>query len=140
MADQGKLQVRLVTPDRILLDEEVTSVEVPSKGGYLEVMAGASPVLARIGAGMLKLHGGESGEKSFVISRGIAEVLPQRVTILANTVEKPGRVDTAAAQEIEVRGQQQWEQAGDDAAAFQESNDLIMEGQTLMELAKQRHG
>jgi F-type H+-transporting ATPase subunit epsilon len=139
MANQGKLQVRLVTPERILLDEEVTSVEVPSKGGCMEVLPGAAPVLARIGAGMLRLHGGESGDKSFVISRGIAEVLPQRVTILANTVETPGRVDTAFAQELEERGKQQWEQAGDDSAAFREANDLMLEGQTLMEVAKQRH-
>lgn len=139
MAEQGKLQVRLVTPDRILLDEEVTSVEVPSKGGYLEVLPGAAPVLARIGAGMLRLHGGESGDKSFVISRGIAEVLPQRVTILANTVETPGRVDTATAKAIETRGQQQWEQAGDSSAAFDEANDLMLEGETLLDIAKLRH-
>lgn len=138
MAEQGKIQVRLVTPERILLDEEVTSVEVPSKGGYMEVLPGAAPVLARIGAGMLRLHGGSEGEQSFVISRGIAEVLPQRVTILANTVETPGRVDTAAAREIEQRGEQQWEQAAEDAAAFHEANDLMLEGQTLLELAKQR--
>lgn len=139
MTEQGRLQVRLVTPDRILVDEEVTSVEVPSKGGYLEVFAGAAPVLARIGAGMLRLHGGESGEKSFVISRGIAEVLPLRVTILANTVETPGRVDTAAARALEGRAQQKWEQAGDDAAAYEEANDLMLEGQTLMEISKLRH-
>lgn len=139
MADQGKIQVRLVTPERILLDEEVTSVEVPSKGGYLEVMAGAAPVLARIGAGMLRLHGGSAGEKKFVISRGIAEILPQRVTILANTVDLPGKVDTSAAEEIAARGHEQWEQAEDSAAAFEEANDLMLEGQTLLELAKQRH-
>jgi F0F1-type ATP synthase epsilon subunit len=88
---------------------------------------------------MLRLHGGESGDKSFVISRGIAEVLPQRVTILANTVETPGRVDTATAKAIETRGQQQWEQAGDSSAAFDEANDLMLEGETLLDIAKLRH-
>ena len=139
MANQAKMQVRLVTPERILLDEEVTSVEVPSKAGCMEVLPGAAPLLARIGAGMLRLRGGESGDKSFVISHGIAEVLPQRVTILANTVEMPGQVDMALAEELEVRGKQQWEQAGDDPAAFREANDLILEGQTLKELANLRH-
>lgn len=139
MAEKGKLQLRLVTPDRILLDEEVTSVEVPSKSGAMEVLPGAAPLLARIGAGMLRLHGGASGDKSFVISRGIAEVLPQRVTILANVVEAPGKVDTSMAKALEERGRQQWEQAGDDPAAFDEANGLILEGETLMELAKLRH-
>lgn len=139
MAGQGKLQVRLVTPEKILLDELVTSVEVPSKSGCMEVLPGAAPLLARIGAGMLRLRGGESGEKSFVISHGIAEVLPQRVTILANKVEMPGHVDTAFAEALEERGRQQLEQAGDDPATFREGNSLILEGQTLLEIAKQRH-
>ncbi len=139
MANQGKLQVRLVTPDRILVDEEVSSVEVPSKAGCMEVLPSAAPLLARIGAGILRLKGSAGGDKSFVISHGIAEVLPQRVTILANRVEMPGQVDAKFAEELEVRGQRQWEHAGDDPAAFQEANDLILEGQTLMELAKQRH-
>jgi len=138
MAEKGKIQVRLVTPDRILLDEEVASVEVPSKAGYMEVLPGAAPLLARIVAGMLRLHGGESGEKSFVISRGIAEVLPQRVTILANTVETPGKIDLAAVQEIEARGEEQWQTAEDDALAYQDANDLMMEAQILRNLAEQR--
>ena len=139
MANQGKLQVRLVTPEKILLDELVTSVEVPSKSGCMEVLPGAAPLLARIGAGMLRLRGGESGEKSFVISHGIAEVLPQRVTILANKVEMPGHVDAVFAQELEERGQRQYERAGDDPGAFREATDLMLEGQTLMEMAEQRH-
>ncbi len=139
MAEKGKIQVRLVTPERVLLDEEVASVEVPSKGGYLEIMPGAAPLLARIGAGFLRLHGGTGGTRSFVISRGIAEVLPQRVTILANTVETPGKVDTAAAKDIQERGERLWEAAADDAAVYEEANDLMLEGQTLIDLAKQRH-
>lgn len=139
MAEQGKIQVRLVTPERILLNVEATSVEIPSKSGSLEVMPGAAPVLARIGAGMLRVHGLEDGDKSFVISRGIAEVLPQRVTILANTVESIGKVNAEAAEQIEARGQQWWEHAGMDEAAYQEANDLMLEGQMLLELSKQRH-
>ena len=139
MVEQGKIQVRLVTPEQVLLDEEVRSVVVPSKGGYLEVLPGAAPLLARIGAGYLRLHGGTKSERSFVISRGIAEVLPQRVTILANTVEALGKVDTAVAKEIIRRGERQLEEAGDDATAYREANDLILEGQTLMELAHERH-
>jgi F-type H+-transporting ATPase subunit epsilon len=139
MAEKGKIQVRLVTPDRILLDEMVASVEVPSKSGYMEVLPGSAPVLARIGAGMLRLHGGESGEKSFVITRGIAEVLPQRVTILANTVETPGKIDLAEVKETERRGEELWQSAEDDAMVFQDANDLMMEAQVLTDLAEQRH-
>jgi F-type H+-transporting ATPase subunit epsilon len=57
MADQ--LKVRLVTPDRILVDQTVEAVEVPGKNGYFEVLYGAAPLLSEIGAGEVRLHGGE---------------------------------------------------------------------------------
>src|ERR1700753_1576494 len=49
--NSGLLQVRLVTPDRILLDETATAVELPSMSGYLEALYGAAPLLAELGAG-----------------------------------------------------------------------------------------
>ena len=63
MADQ--LKVRLVTPDRILVDQTAEAVEVPGKDGYFEVLYGAAPLLSEIGAGEVRLHGGEArGQES----------------------------------------------------------------------------
>jgi F-type H+-transporting ATPase subunit epsilon len=80
MADQ--LKVRLVTPDRILVDQTVEAVEVPGKNGYFEVLYGAAPLLSEIGAGEVRLHGGEAGGQGSVqrysVARGFVEVLPDR--------------------------------------------------------------
>src|SRR5581483_7145915 len=96
MPDQ--LKVRLVTPDRILVDQTADAVEVPGKRGYFEVLYGHAPLLSEIGAGEVRLHGGDGGDQCYVVARGFVEVLPERVTILAETAEKPEEIDTGAAQ------------------------------------------
>lgn len=133
MADH--LRVRLVTPDHILLDVDAASVDIPGKSGYLEVLYGHAPLLTEIGAGEVRLHGGESGDERYVVARGFAEVLPERVTILAESAEKPEDVDIMAAQEQLQHGQQLWEHAGDDAAKYAEANDLMAEAQAKIDSA-----
>src|SRR5580692_10971969 len=98
----GLLAVRLVTPDRVLLDATATAVELPSMSGYLEALYGAAPLLAELGAGEVRLHGGTAGEQKFFVAWGFVEVLPERVTILAEIALRPEEIDKAtAAKELE---------------------------------------
>src|ERR1700722_18988588 len=98
----GLLAVRLVTPDRLLVDSTAEAVELPSASGYLEALYGAAPLLAELGAGEVRLHGGTSGDQKFFVAWGFVEGLPERVTILAETALKPEEIDRAGAQrEIE---------------------------------------
>ena len=62
-ANSGLLTVRLVSPDRLLLDATAEAVELPSASGYLEALYGAAPLLAELGAGEVRLHGGSTGEQ-----------------------------------------------------------------------------
>ena len=127
MADatqDGKLQVKLVTPDRILLDATADAVELPSASGYLEALYGAAPLLAELGAGEVRLHGGTSGDQKFFVAWGFVEVLPERVTILAETALPPTEIDRAKAQQDLERGQKMWSEAGDDGTKYDEANDV----------------
>ena len=133
MADQ--LRVRLVTPDRILVDQTVDAVELPGKNGYLEVLYGHAPLLSALGAGEVRLHGGEGGDQRYGVARGFVEVLPERVTILAETAEKPEEIDSGAAQEQLQRGQQLWNEAGEDAAKYAHANEVIAEAEARLESA-----
>ncbi|HEV2279655.1 MAG TPA: ATP synthase F1 subunit epsilon [Acidobacteriaceae bacterium] len=133
MADQ--LKVRLVTPDRILVDQTVDAVELPGKNGYFEVLYGHAPLLSALGAGEVRLHGGESGDERYSVARGFVEVLPERVTILAETAEKPEEIDTGAAQQQLERGQQLWNEAGEDAAKYAHANEVIAEAEARLESA-----
>ena len=125
----GQLQVRLVTPDRVLLDATADAVELPSESGYLEALYGHAPLLAELGAGEVRLHGGNSGDQVFFVAWGFVEVLPERVTILAETALHPNEIDKAAAQAELQQGQKMWNEAGDDAHKYDEANAVTCEAE-----------
>jgi F-type H+-transporting ATPase subunit epsilon len=132
MADtpqSGLLAVRLVTPDRVLLDATAEAVELPSMSGYLEALYGAAPLLAELGAGEVRLHGGTSGDQKFFVAWGFAEVLPERVTILAETAMHPNEIDRAEAQQEVQEGEKLWQEAGDDGNKYDEANALMRQAQ-----------
>lgn len=138
MAETGKLQVRLVTPDRILVNEAADAVEVPSSTGYFEVLFGAAPLLAELGAGEVRIHGGQGGDHRFLVARGFVEVLPERVTILAELAQAPSDIDRSAAEQELHRGEQMWQSAGEDAAAYDAANQVMAEAQAKLDAAARR--
>jgi F-type H+-transporting ATPase subunit epsilon len=121
-SNSGLLMVRLVTPDRVLLDATAEAVELPSRSGYLEALYGAAPLLAELGAGEVRLHGGTSGDQKFFVAWGFVEVLPERVTILAETALHPNEINVAEAQTELQEGEKLWQEAGDDGEKYDEAN------------------
>lgn len=130
--ETNQLRVRLVTPDRVLVDAMATAVELPSKTGYIEVLYGAAPLLAELGAGDVTLHGADSIPTRFNVSWGFVEVLPERVTILANDALLPSAIDLPRAQEQLERGHSLWSAAGDSAEAYAEANRVLDEAQAKL--------
>jgi F-type H+-transporting ATPase subunit epsilon len=125
----GLLAVRLVTPDRILLDATAEAVELPAMSGYLEALYGAAPLLAELGAGEVRLHGGTSGDQKFFVAWGFVEVLPERVTILAETALHPNEIDRAEAQQELQEGEKLWQEAGDDGEKYDEANAVMRQAE-----------
>jgi F-type H+-transporting ATPase subunit epsilon len=125
----GLLAVRLVTPDRILLDATAEAVELPAMSGYLEALYGAAPLLAELGAGEVRLHGGSSGDQKFFVAWGFVEVLPERVTILAETALHPNEIDRAEAQQELQEGEKLWQEAGDDGNKYDEANAVMRQAE-----------
>lgn len=124
-SNSGQLKVRLVTPDRVLLDATADAVELPSRSGYLEALYGHAPLLAELGAGEVRLHGGSSGDQKFFVAWGFVEVLPERVTILAETALHPKEINVAEAKEELAEGEKLWNEAGDDGEKYDEAAALM---------------
>jgi F-type H+-transporting ATPase subunit epsilon len=120
--NSGLLTVRLVTPDRVLLDATAEAVELPAMSGYIEALYGHAPLLSELGAGEVRLHGGTSGDQKFFVAWGFVEVLPERVTILAETALHPEEIDRAEAQQELAEGEKLWQEAGDDGEKYDEAN------------------
>ncbi|HEX3436885.1 MAG TPA: ATP synthase F1 subunit epsilon [Pseudacidobacterium sp.] len=136
MANQ--LQVRLVTPERVLIDSTADAVELPARSGYLEALFGHAPLLAELGSGEVRIHGGRAGEHRFNVNWGFVEVLPERVTILAESALKPEEIDTGRAQEQLERGQKLWNEAGDDPRKYEDANNVMEEAESKLASAASR--
>ncbi len=137
MAESGnQLHVRLVTPDRVLIDEEADAVELPSKSGYLEVLYGHAPLLAELGVGEVRLHGVSGGDQNYFVVWGFVEVLPDRVTILAQNAIKPEEIDTGEAQRELESGEKMWNEAGENPEKYKEANEVIHEAEVKLASAQ----
>ena len=111
MALPSHLTLELVTPDRAIAHERVDEVQIPGTQGYLGVLPGHTPLLTTLQVGELWFHQG--GEKHFVsIAFGFAEVLPDRVTILAQIAERAEEVDVSRAEQAQRRARERLSKAG----------------------------
>ena len=139
MADEtNQLRVRLVTPERTLFEHAVTAVELPAKSGYMEVLYGAAPLVAELGAGDVIVHGGPDGDQHYNVSWGFAEVLPDRVTILASDALKPEEIDVPRAQQQLERGHKQWSEAGASEEAYTHALHVIAEAEAKLATAAEK--
>jgi F-type H+-transporting ATPase subunit epsilon len=141
MADESNsLRVRLVTPERILFEQTADAVELPAKHGYMEVLYGHAPLLAELGAGDVRIHGGgEGGEQIYNVNWGFVEVLPDRVTILAADALKPEEIDVNRAQQQLDRGLKMWNEAGDSEEAYDHALAVIAEAEAKLATAGEKH-
>ena len=91
------IELQVLTPDRGIIRDQVDEVEIPGSEGYFGVLPGHRPMLASLSVGELWYRKGE--EKYYLsISFGFAEVLPDRVTILAKLAERAEDIDIDRAQ------------------------------------------
>jgi len=105
MALPTKLTLEIVTPDRSLVNEQVDEVQLPGADGYFGVLPGHTPLLAALQVGELWYRLGQ--EKRFlVVAFGFAEVLPERVTVLAQVAEREQDIDIDRAERAMKRAEE----------------------------------
>lgn len=99
------LTLEVVTPDRSVVQERVDEVEIPGAEGYFGVLPGHTPLLAMLHVGELWYRKGN--ETVYLsIAFGFAEVLPDRVTVLAQLAEKADEIDIARAERAKRRAEE----------------------------------
>src|SRR5215216_6575286 len=102
MALPTSIELQIVTPDRLIVREQVDEVEIPGVDGYFGVLPGHTPLLAALSVGEMWFRKGQ--EKTYLaIAHGFAEVLPDRVTILAQLAERADEIDIERAEAARTR-------------------------------------
>ena len=97
MADTMLLQ--LVSPERLLVEQQVTEVQVPAKDGFIGVLPGHAPLLSELKAGGVLTYQADGKQYVLAVLGGFVEVLPDRVRILADNANLKGEIDPNAARD-----------------------------------------
>src|ERR1035437_7560144 len=103
MADTLHLQI--VTPDRLLVREDCVQVQIPGKNGELGILPGHAPLITELQIGEISYRAGTTTQY-LAVGWGFAEVLPDKVTILADVAERAEGIDVKRAQEAKARAEE----------------------------------
>ena len=100
------IQLVVVTPERQLLRETVVEVDIPGGEGQLGILPGHAPLMTEVGIGALSYRSSASSQPvTLAVIQGFAEVLPDRVTVLAETAERAEEIDVERAQRAKQRAE-----------------------------------
>ena len=100
------IELIVVTPERQLLRETVVEVTIPGLDGELGILPGHAPLITELGIGELRYRTATSSQPILLaVLRGFAEVLPDRVTLLAETAERAEEIDLARAEAAKARAE-----------------------------------
>lgn len=109
------IELIIVTPERQLLREAVVETTLPGADGCLGILPGHAPLITELGIGELSYRAkGASEPGHLAIISGFAEVLGDRVTVLAETAERPEEIDITRAEEAKKRAEQRLAAAASD--------------------------
>jgi F-type H+-transporting ATPase subunit epsilon len=110
------IELIIVTPERQLLRESVVEVTLPGAEGQLGVLPGHAPLITELGIGELSFETkGSSESVPVAVISGFAEILGDRVTVLAETAERPEEIDISRAEEAKTRAEQRLAAAASDS-------------------------
>jgi F-type H+-transporting ATPase subunit epsilon len=116
------IELEVATPERAVVSEQVTDVQVPGQDGYLGILPGHAPLLSLLGAGALSYTTG--GTRRFLaVQGGLVEVLQGQVRVLANLAERAEDIDVGKARaDLETAQKQMYAAStGDDSTAALEA-------------------
>lgn len=110
MADTFQLEI--VTPEKMVVRDAAEEMQIPGKNGYLGILPGHAPLITELGVGEISYRA-EGATHHLCIAWGFAEVLPHKVTILAETAERAEEIDVARAQRARQRAEERLRSGGE---------------------------
>src|SRR6202451_4243995 len=131
MTDTFKLEI--VTPEKKVVDTTAEEMQIPGKNGYLGILPGHAPLITELAVGEITFRN-NSVEQRLAVAWGFAEVLPDKVTILAETAERPAEIDVARALKSKERAEERLT-SGDSEVDVERSLDALHRAETRLEVA-----
>ena len=131
MADTFEFEI--VTPDKMVLKDVAEQMQIPAKNGYIGILPGHAPLITELAIGEISYT--EHGATHYLaVAWGFAEVLPDKVTILAESAEKPEEIDPARAQEAKTRAEERLRANGPELD-YQRALNAVKRAEVRLEVA-----
>ena len=142
MSDTFKLEI--VTPEKKVVDTAAEEVQIPGKNGYLGVLPGHAPLITELAVGEITFRessgsssASNSNEQRLAVAWGFAEVLPDKVTILAETAERPAEIDVERARKAKARAEQHLA-SGDITVDVERALDALRRAESRLDVARNK--
>ncbi len=133
MADT--IQLEIVTPERVVVKDTAEEIQIPGKGSYLGILPGHAPLITELAVGEITYrHGGET--KRIAVAWGFAEVLPDKVTVLAQAAEHAEEIDVSRAQSAKQRAEEELKKAGPNGD--EDAQAALLRANTRIEVAAKK--
>jgi F-type H+-transporting ATPase subunit epsilon len=131
MADTFQLEI--VTPEKKVVETAAEEVQIPGKNGYLGILPGHAPLITELSVGEITFRE-NSTEQKLAVAWGFAEILPNKVTILAETAERPSEINVERARQAKERAEQRLT-SGDTAVDVDRALDALQRAQVRLDVA-----
>ncbi|MCU1270171.1 MAG: synthase subcomplex epsilon subunit [Acidobacteriaceae bacterium] len=130
-------QLEIVTPEKLVVRDNAEEAQIPGANGYIGVLPGHAPLITELGAGEISYRSGGQLHR-YATAWGFAEVLPDRVTVLAETVEPAEQIDVSRAQQSLTKAEDALKSAQTEEEV---SNDLadVRRAQARIEVAENKN-
>jgi F-type H+-transporting ATPase subunit epsilon len=129
-----EIDLRIVTPDRQMVHDSATAVSIPGQTGYLGILPGHAPLLTELKAGEVT-YAYKGTTHRLAISWGFAEVLPDRVIILAETAERPEEIDVERAERARQRAEERLKKSSATDVDMARAQEAFERATTRLEVA-----
>ena len=132
------IQLEIVTPERLVFEDQVDSVNVPGIEGELGILPHHAPLLSMLGFGELRIRKGGS-EESFAIVGGFVQVRPDKVVVMAETADLAGEIDLEKAQEARREAERALESGYSEGADLSAARAALQQARLRIRVAERRH-
>ena len=105
------IQLEIVTPERLVVNDTAEYIEIPGRSGHIGVLPGHSPLITELAVGEISYRTGNQMRR-LAVAWGFAEVLANKVTILAETAEKAEEIDASRAEAAKKKAEAALQKAG----------------------------
>jgi F-type H+-transporting ATPase subunit epsilon len=129
-------QLEIVTPVKLLVKDAAEEAQIPGLSGYLGILPGHAPLITELAVGEITYKAGAQTH-TMAVAWGFAEVLPDKVTILAEAAERPQEIDVERAREAKARAEKLLK-SNDPGVDYQRAENALLRAETRLNVAGEK--